>query len=1128
MFHLQVPFDTSVSNRLPARLTSLPATSPAYDSAVVHLLPRVNSDSNRMITILPAGERMAPTELQTLQIPESVDPSADHDFLYSSRSRSPGSAVEEPPPAQNQSSKAGQMVETHGEPRTNLFASSFDPTDSVDPAAILSDPRKPESSQTSVPGPSGSGGAPAAALASAAPSATGTRETYATLESSISGVDLITIPDNLSDLIRNPGIQSRRPVNSGSSSNRPSSGENGSDFNRPKATSTGSATKKISDPTLTQSPTMFDLFMEQEAAEGITPGADLAPTLMEEAAESQWPDVSSQLQTTQTKEEPPSEEEGLGNPDDDEEENDEDEEEEEDDINTEEEDPQPRRTYPVPLPLPIPISFPWLGGLGGGGLGLLSVRGPSAPQPDSLTVPPLDPSTALGVGSGLHPHLSPSMPLKVEEGVISNIAPSTSMPALRASSAGMAPDTSFAPSPGSQVLPPSSGAFLERTSAPPVFTSVVPSTLVPRIFAADPGLPIPASHSAGSIPASAPPHTPGLANADSMAPPTTPLSVAFGSVGTRPFPDTLPVASDSASAQVFPQNSYTTGSTGVHSLSQNGSTPPAWQAAETQYSLPMYGNTFPPRNHDPGMHRSIYSASGDVSPTSGIGVKPLVGGEGTLSRLSVATSRDHAFAESTSPRLPSLTQTTPGLSLLDDFHGRTSSATGWSSNSGDAGTVSAFSIPSPLYLESIHSLSSRQAPSSLHSPAFASSTLGSPISSGSPHSSTKIPTPLTTSTPSSPTHSDTSGSLSSVLASPTTVLPELPKRTQQSVTSHDVHEVARSSPGISSTTPAGFHSGSVNPSSFSTGLSNLVYSSTTSSAFDSPAGATVSPQGGNLGARASPVSIPRGPSSLPHPAANPSLSTPGVSAGVGIKTREGVGSGGIAAAGSAAAGVSRQLPGAATAMPAIVQSADQLFTSTSSFIGVGNSLIKSFPFEEALEWSQQRNEARKEQKDKPPTHLGQPWVRCVNSGMTCCIPQKAVGGDWKKKPPYLNDSPAENRACQAHFVPMQNAVCASTAYEVSKKVIAEKQQRRDKTNKVAQGVGAALKTTALLTQQGSDAMHSSLAGMERAQGDPAAQVQEIRGGVEAIADLLMKTSDASPAMSMVTKALDDLAYLQKK
>ncbi|CBZ52520.1 conserved hypothetical protein [Neospora caninum Liverpool] len=771
----QVRVDTPVSNSPPAhRPPILSGTSPTYVLSFGRPLPEVNSDNDQMVTRPPAGEGRSSTEWQALKISEPAGSSADFDLLYSSQGPLPRSAAEETSPGHAHISKTGQMAGPHDGLGTSLSAASLNPADSAVPVAILSERRKPETPRNSFPAAAGSALTPAAPPASGAPANTGTRETYATLESSISGVDIITLPDNLGDMLRNPGMQIHRPMSIWSS-DRTSSGGNGSDANKTKATATGSATKKIYDPTLTQSPTMFDQFMEQEAAEGITPGADLLPAPAEAAAESQGPNDASELQATETggAEPPSTDEEGPGNSND---EDDEDNDDEDDDIGGEEEEPQPRRTYPIPLPLPIPISIPWLGGLGGGGgLGLLSVRGPSPPQPDAHGVFPVDPSTAISVGGGVHPNLAPSIPLKVEERAVSSIAAPSSVPPLRASSAGMAS---------------------------------------------------------------------------------------------------------------------------------------------------------------------------------------------------------------------------------------------------------------------------------------------------------------------------------------------------------------------------------------------------------------------------------------------------GGSAGAGVKTRESAGSGGLAAAGSVA-GVARQLPGATTAVPAIVQSADQLFTSTSSFIGVGNSLIKSFPFEEALEWSQQRNEARRQQKDQPPAHLGHPWVRCVSSGMTCCLPQKAVGGDWKKKPPYLNDSQAENRACQAHFVPMQNAVCASTAYkdnecgiqrmetsqfvlfrhvlhvrgsknlkavcecrwarspgssappldgkaavlaevddeklkkerdvapvgsqiegfaswQVSKKAIAEKQQRRDKTNKMTQGVGAALKTTALLTQQGSDAMHSSLAGMERAQGDPAGQVQEIRGGVEAIADLLMKASDTTPAMSIVTKALDDLAYVKKK
>lgn len=141
------------------------------------------------------------------------------------------------------------------------------------------------------------------------------------------------------------------------------------------------------------------------------------------------------------------------------------------------------------------------------------------------------------------------------------------------------------------------------------------------------------------------------------------------------------------------------------------------------------------------------------------------------------------------------------------------------------------------------------------------------------------------------------------------------------------------------------------------------------------------------------------------------------------------------------------------------------------------------------------------------------------------------------------------------------------SWQLSKKALAEKQQQRGKTAKLTQGFGAALKATALLTQpQGggsspgvyvhsaADALRTSLAGMgqEPSSSDDGADHHfdsdasslmkygdTLKGGVEAVADLLMNSPPGvglgnksslqnSATMMMVSRALDDLAYLQNK
>ncbi|PFH32751.1 hypothetical protein BESB_013630 [Besnoitia besnoiti] len=950
---------------------------------------------------------------------------------------------------------------------------------------------------------------PPASAASGPPAETGARETWATLDAAVSGVDIITIPDNFADLIRNPGVQPHRPM----SVPQPTSAKNSSTDTTPKKAK--SAPKKVFDPSLLQNPTMFDQFMEQEAAEGITPGEDLtaAPLAAVDVPESS---VASQPPNLPPEGIPPQDdggEDGDPNGDEDEEDDEDDEEEE-----PEEEEPEPRRTYPVALPLPMPISFPWIGNLMGGGLGALSVRGPPSAQSDAFAVPPVDPAAHLGVGSGVPPNLAPPIPLKVEEGIVSSMAPATALPSLRASSAATAPASPLMGSP----YPPSppAGAFLARPTGPAPVSAPGYGLQPPDAFLAQAGA-----------------HGPGA-------------SAAVPIVG---------VPGGSASLQSFTH-------AGVAGAAAPG--------AQAQPSHAAFPSGAPPM---PGSHRlaNPAPAGGNGAPASGIGVRPLVaggeGGSGSFSGLP-AVRDPAAAATATSIRLPKLNALPSGSPPFEGLPGMRNPPPGWDLAAPGQHALSESSSAIPAYASPLHSLSPYPAVQPNPSSPFASSTLGAPISGGPSPPTPAIPTPAT--------------AASQFMRAPT---------------SSSASTVAT---GASPAASRGY-AGSLGPSSSSTGLTSLVYSSTSSSAFDGSSGTDQAARGGAANSAAASAARAASPARV-----GPSLPSSAMTAGSGIKTHESAGSGGLAAAGSAAASVARQLPGATAAMPAIVQSADQLFTSTSSFVGVGNTLVKSFPFEEAIEWSQQVNDARRQKKGQPPAHLGEPWVRCVSSGMTCCVPQKAVGGDWKKRPPYLNDSPADSRACQAHFVPMQNAVCASTAYEdnecgiqrmetsqfvlfrhvlnirgskslkaicqcrwelrpdstpavdgrtavlagiddqkshsergvapagtpiegfaswqFSKKAIAEKQQKREKTSKMAQGVGAALKATALLTQQGSDAMHSSLAGMERAAGDPVAQVQEIRGGVEAIADLLMKTGETTSAMSMVAKALDDLAYIQKK
>lgn len=76
--------------------------------------------------------------------------------------------------------------------------------------------------------------------------------------------------------------------------------------------------------------------------------------------------------------------------------------------------------------------------------------------------------------------------------------------------------------------------------------------------------------------------------------------------------------------------------------------------------------------------------------------------------------------------------------------------------------------------------------------------------------------------------------------------------------------------------------------------------------------------------------------------------------------------GGLASAVAGGGGVTRQaMSAASSALPAVVQSADQAFTSTSSVMNAGNAFINSFPFEDALEWSQQMSKERQKLKDNP-------------------------------------------------------------------------------------------------------------------------------------------------------------------
>lgn len=145
------------------------------------------------------------------------------------------------------------------------------------------------------------------------------------------------------------------------------------------------------------------------------------------------------------------------------------------------------------------------------------------------------------------------------------------------------------------------------------------------------------------------------------------------------------------------------------------------------------------------------------------------------------------------------------------------------------------------------------------------------------------------------------------------------------------------------------------------------------------------------------------------------------------------------------------------------------------------------------------------------------------------------------------------------------------SWQLSKKALSEKQQQRGKTARITQGFGAALKATALLTQpQGgnpgvyvhsaADALRSGLAGMEQTptpslSGPPSPSFaggehpyssavmrygDTFKGGVEAVADLLMSNAQAgsglgnknnlqnNATMMIVSRALDDLAYLQNK